>query len=75
MGTVPSFVVGGAALVTSKRDGSDATRVTEGSVREVSERIVAEPTRDGAGVRLNRALGGRALAMLDPFLWAQGRAR
>jgi redox-sensitive bicupin YhaK (pirin superfamily) len=33
------------------------------------ERIVsAQRTSDGAGVRLNRALGGSALAMLDPFL-------
>lgn len=32
-------------------------------------RIVdAQPTRDGAGVKLSRALGGRALSMLDPFL-------
>jgi len=41
------------------------SRVTERSV----ERIVsAQRTTDGAGVRLNRALGGGALSMLDPFL-------
>jgi redox-sensitive bicupin YhaK (pirin superfamily) len=30
--------------------------------------LPAQPTRDGAGVKLNRALGQRALGMLDPFL-------
>jgi quercetin 2,3-dioxygenase len=35
----------------------------------VIERVVdVQPTRDGAGVKLGRALGGRALPMLDPFL-------
>jgi quercetin 2,3-dioxygenase len=36
--------------------------------RSVARVISAEPTTDGAGVRLNRALGGRALSVLDPFL-------
>jgi len=30
--------------------------------------IDAQGTKDGAGVKLSRALGGRALPMLDPFL-------
>lgn len=35
----------------------------------VVERVVdGQLTRDGAGVKLRRALGGRALPMLDPFL-------
>jgi redox-sensitive bicupin YhaK (pirin superfamily) len=38
------------------------------SARDVVRVIDAQPTRDGAGVRLSRVLGGRALAMLDPFL-------
>jgi quercetin 2,3-dioxygenase len=36
--------------------------------REVSQVLPAQPTRDGAGVSLNRALGQRALPVLDPFL-------
>jgi quercetin 2,3-dioxygenase len=36
--------------------------------REVGEVFDAVPTKDGAGVRLSRALGSRALPMLDPFL-------
>jgi redox-sensitive bicupin YhaK (pirin superfamily) len=36
--------------------------------RNVERIVSAQRTTDGAGVRLNRALGGGALAMLDPFL-------
>ncbi|MCA3012978.1 MAG: pirin family protein [Myxococcaceae bacterium] len=36
--------------------------------RAVSLVLPAQPTRDGAGVSLNRALGQRALSVLDPFL-------
>lgn len=36
--------------------------------REIERVITAERTTDGAGVNLNRILGGRALPMLDPFL-------
>ena len=36
--------------------------------REVAQVLDAQPTRDGAGVSLKRALGGRALSLLDPFL-------
>jgi len=36
--------------------------------RTVDRIVTAQPTSDGAGVRLNRALGGGALPMLDPFL-------
>jgi redox-sensitive bicupin YhaK (pirin superfamily) len=39
-----------------------------GGARDVERVLAAQPTRDGAGVRLSRAIGGRALAMLDPFL-------
>ncbi len=38
------------------------------SSRAVTALIAAQPTKDGAGVSLNRALGNRALGMLDPFL-------
>ncbi len=37
-------------------------------VREVAERVDGQPTVEGAGVRLHRMLGSRALSMLDPFL-------
>jgi redox-sensitive bicupin YhaK (pirin superfamily) len=36
--------------------------------RQVERLVAAQPTTEGAGVRLNRALGGSALGMLDPFL-------
>lgn len=36
--------------------------------RDVKLVVSAQPTSDGAGVRLNRALGTSALSMLDPFL-------
>ncbi len=36
--------------------------------REVASVVSALPTRDGAGVRLNRALGHPQLSVLDPFL-------
>lgn len=36
--------------------------------RAIEKIVAAQGTRDGAGVKLSRALGGRALPMLDPFL-------
>src|SRR5688572_33324116 len=36
--------------------------------RPVVSVVPAQPTTDGAGVRLKRALGTRALPLLDPFL-------
>ena len=36
--------------------------------REATQVVPAQSTRDGAGVRLRRALGSAALPMLDPFL-------
>lgn len=47
---------------------SCARKSTPSTGREVSLVVPAQPTRDGAGVRLNRALGQQALGMLDPFL-------
>src|SRR5207248_1256733 len=38
------------------------------SARDVRAVVPSQSTRDGAGVKLRRALGSRALAMLDPFL-------
>jgi len=39
-----------------------------GGERDVQRIVTAQRTADGAGVRLNRALGGGALSMFDPFL-------
>src|SRR5262245_3919850 len=36
--------------------------------REIVRRIDAQHSADGAGVKLRRSLGSRALPMLDPFL-------
>jgi hypothetical protein len=36
--------------------------------RDVQQVLAAQATSDGAGVKLSRALGTRALSMLDPFL-------
>lgn len=56
-------ILGAAALAWScSRKSTPATG------RELTTVLPAQPTRDGAGVRLNRALGQQALAMLDPFL-------
>jgi redox-sensitive bicupin YhaK (pirin superfamily) len=38
------------------------------SNREVAKVVKAQPTSDGAGVKLNRSLGTQALPMVDPFL-------
>jgi redox-sensitive bicupin YhaK (pirin superfamily) len=38
------------------------------SNREVQRVVRAQPTSDGAGVKLNRSLGTQQLPMLDPFL-------
>jgi redox-sensitive bicupin YhaK (pirin superfamily) len=49
---------------------ADNRRVTAVSLPPREVRLVADAqtTADGAGVRLHRALGTQALAMLDPFL-------
>ncbi len=67
-----------AAALLVKREGDDplagssllsaAPSSGPSPVREVERVVRAEPTTDGAGVRLHRALGSRALSMLDPFL-------
>jgi hypothetical protein len=36
--------------------------------REVARVVPSQPTMDGAGVRLRRAIGGSALSFLDPFM-------
>lgn len=39
-----------------------------GGVRPVAQVVLAQRSKDGAGVKLSRALGGAALPELDPFL-------
>jgi quercetin 2,3-dioxygenase len=60
------------ALLLGRRSQDVTTKPTQASgattVREVAELVSAQPTMDGAGVSLRRALGSRALDMLDPFL-------
>jgi redox-sensitive bicupin YhaK (pirin superfamily) len=60
--------VPGAALAACR--GVEAPRPATGPARprEVANLVDAQPTVEGAGVRLRRALGSRALPMLDPFL-------
>jgi redox-sensitive bicupin YhaK (pirin superfamily) len=55
-------LVGGLTLLgcTTKSSAVEA--------RVVSQLVPSMPTIDGAGVRLHRALGSRALPLLDPFL-------
>ena len=61
-----------AAALAASRCGNGArpaARASMGSAsRDVERVIAAQQTVDGAGVRLHRALGGRALGLLDPFL-------
>ena len=45
-----------------------APAVGAASTREVRDVVASQRSIDGAGVKLRRALGGRALPMLDPFL-------
>jgi redox-sensitive bicupin YhaK (pirin superfamily) len=44
------------------------TRRSELKVREVAKVFASQPTRDGAGVALNRVIGQPNLSLLDPFL-------
>lgn len=46
----------------------DAKPASTGAAREPVLVIDAQPTRDGAGVRLRRAIGGALVPTLDPFL-------
>src|SRR6185437_15212810 len=39
-----------------------------GGIRQVLKLSQGQPTSDGAGVKLNRVIGNRALSELDPFL-------
>jgi redox-sensitive bicupin YhaK (pirin superfamily) len=54
------------AAVESTSASSQSTPALH--IREVERVVDALPSVDGAGVKLHRALGQRALGMLDPFL-------
>jgi len=58
------------AVVLSKKEDPVVTPRAEGPrrSREIERVVSATRTSDGAGVNLNRILGGRELPMLDPFL-------
>jgi redox-sensitive bicupin YhaK (pirin superfamily) len=74
IGRRPLLVAAGVGLPTAALGLSAAAERSRPStsgtdrVREVRQVVTAQPTRDGAGVKLRRALGASALAMLDPFL-------
>jgi redox-sensitive bicupin YhaK (pirin superfamily) len=55
-----------AASAFARRD--EPERGAPPGARVVRAVVTAQSTRDGAGVALRRALGSRALPMLDPFL-------
>ena len=50
--------------------GAEPAKAQDGrsGAREIAKIIASQPTTEGAGVRLRRALGHRGLGMLDPFL-------
>lgn len=70
------LMLGAAAAVPlgvwalSKKDEPAPSASPEGPrrSREIERVVTAQRTSDGAGVNLNRILGGRELPMLDPFL-------
>jgi redox-sensitive bicupin YhaK (pirin superfamily) len=55
-------------LAGCRIDAPGATAPAPPRPREVANLVDAQPTVEGAGVRLRRALGSRALPLLDPFL-------
>ncbi|MCB9568746.1 MAG: pirin family protein [Myxococcales bacterium] len=77
--SAPALAIGGAACVGASQPVGDASGAREAGAavhtasktlrpREVTRVIAGTASRDGAGVKLRRLLGGRELAHLDPFL-------
>lgn len=66
------LVLGAAPAALAACRSSEALREPAreggGRVREITKVVQAQPTIEGAGVHLRRALGGRALSLVDPFL-------
>jgi redox-sensitive bicupin YhaK (pirin superfamily) len=65
---VPAAALGTAALGGASRVTGAPPAPPALPARSVRLVVDAQATADGAGVRLKRALGARALPMLDPFL-------
>jgi redox-sensitive bicupin YhaK (pirin superfamily) len=57
-----------AGLAACRIDAPGAAAAAIPRPREVANLVDAQPTVEGAGVRLRRALGSRALPLVDPFL-------
>jgi redox-sensitive bicupin YhaK (pirin superfamily) len=62
---IPAAAIAASALGKGGGGAAQAPALPERTVRLV---VDAQATADGAGVKLRRALGSRALPMLDPFL-------
>lgn len=66
------FLLGSKALalglVGCGTSAAPAPKTSAGGARPVVQVVQAVPTKDGAGVKLTRALGFDALPLLDPFL-------
>jgi redox-sensitive bicupin YhaK (pirin superfamily) len=61
----------GASACRSAESAAPATRPQASAPRDVRSVVLvldAAPTMEGAGVRLRRSIGSRALSLLDPFL-------
>jgi len=67
---VPAAALGGCKMSEASAEGEEHGPATGTSAREreVSLVVDAQATADGAGVKLRRAIGTRALSMVDPFL-------
>jgi redox-sensitive bicupin YhaK (pirin superfamily) len=64
---LPPLLFGGVGC-RSAEPAAARVRSQQSDVRRVAAVIDAQDSMDGAGVRLRRSIGGRALSMLDPFL-------
>jgi redox-sensitive bicupin YhaK (pirin superfamily) len=60
--------LGAASLWAALPSCQGGRRRHAGDVRVVTQVVTATGHTDGAGVKLRKSLGGRALPMLDPFL-------
>ena len=63
-----AFGIPAGALGGCRMDAPRAAALGPPRPREVADLVDAQPTVEGAGVRLRRALGSRLLPMLNPFL-------
>lgn len=69
LGAVTAIPAGALLLGRCKSAGPlEAPATARGNGRTVARIVAAAATMEGAGVKVHRALGGRALSVLDPFL-------